>query len=87
MIRRLRIILHPRIQMQMLHPRLRLRQALTHIHMVQLLTVHIIQIRVTLCRWCLHYVIQVVKVVGSEDLEGLDEGKVVEVAGDQDFGG
>lgn len=42
MVRRLRIILHPRIQMQMLHPRLRLCKTLTHIHMVQLLTVHVI---------------------------------------------
>lgn len=87
MIRRLRIILHPRIQMQMLHPRLRLRQTLTHIHMIQLLTVHVIQIRVALCGRRIYDTIEVVEVVGSEGLEGLDEGEVVEVAGDEDFGG
>jgi len=71
----------------MLHTRFCLGQTLTYIHMVQLLTVHVIQIRVTFCGRRAYHIIKIIEAVVSEDLEGLDESEVVEVAGDEDFGG
>ena len=66
MIRSLLIIRHPRIQMQMLH--LTAFGGLTHhpvtnIHMIQLLTVHVIQVRIALCGRCVDDVVEVVQAV------------------------
>ena len=91
MIRSLFIIRYPRIQMQMLHHRLRARthHPVTNIHMIQLLAVHVIQVRIALCGRCIDDVVEVMEaVVGLRDegLEGVSEGKGVEVARDEEFG-
>ena len=94
MIRSLLIIRHPCIQMQMLHLRLNAFRARTNhpfanIHMIQLLAVHVVQVRIALCGRCADDVVEIMEgVVGLRDegLQGVGEGEGVEVAGNEEFG-
>lgn len=87
MIRRLRIILHPRIHMHMLDLGPSSSDTLTHKHMVQRLAVHVVEVRVPLRGRDASDVVEVAQARGGEEvLQGRGEGKFVKVAGDEDLG-
>lgn len=87
MVTHLVAITSPGVDMHMLKLDLLARDARRHVHVVELLRVHVEQVRVPLLGRQLGHLVQVQQArLGHERLERRDEGELVEVASRDDRG-